>query len=62
VTALLLFQEDETVKQDQSVRTSEPPAPRPEPVVEKDTPTDRRDMKPEGEERTPEEAGYGYGV
>ena len=57
--ALLLFREERAVTQD--VRTAEDPKPAP-PVVEPPPGTDAPEMTLEPEERTPEEAGYGYGV
>ena len=58
--ALLLFREEREVTQE--VRTTEdtrPATPVAEPPPQGD---DSREMTLEPEERTPEEAGYGYGV
>jgi hypothetical protein len=57
--ALLLFREESTVTQE--VRTAEDTKPA-APVVEPPPAEDPREMTLEPEERTPEEAGYGYGV
>jgi len=57
--ALLLFREESAVTQD--VRTTEDPKPAP-PVVESPPGDAAPEMTLEPEERTPEEAGYGYGV
>jgi hypothetical protein len=44
----------------QDVRT--PEETQPVPVAEPAPPDDAREMTLEGDDRTPEEAGYGYGV
>ena len=45
----------------QDVRTPEETQPAP-PVTEPPPPDEAREMTLEGDDRTPEEAGYGYGV
>jgi hypothetical protein len=57
--ALLLFREETAVTQE--VRTTEDAKPAP-PVVEPPPGDEAREITLEPEERTPEEAGYGYGV
>ena len=57
--ALLLFREDSAVTQE--VRTTEETKPAP-PVAEPPPGDEAPEMKLEPDDRTPEEAGYGYGV